>query len=102
MSQRCRPKLALLPAPRLLETESQDEYNRISNAITKSIKPRDAMEEIWVSDIIYLEWVICACGVAKRVLSIWQSEVPPVPWFESFAKTWKSCSPRIKKRELRF
>jgi hypothetical protein len=49
---------SLLPALRLLETESQDEYDRLSNTITKSLKPRDALEEIWAADIIYFEWSI--------------------------------------------
>ena len=52
-----KSKFSLLPALRLLNTESQDEYDRLSNAIAKSIKPRDALEEIWVADIIYFEWM---------------------------------------------
>jgi hypothetical protein len=53
-----RHRLKLLPAPRLLETESLDRYNRISEAINKTFKPRDPMEEIWVDDIVYFEWMI--------------------------------------------
>ena len=53
-----KSKFSLLPALRLLNTESQDEYDRLSNAIAKSIKPRDALEEIWMADIIYFEWII--------------------------------------------
>ena len=53
-----KSKFSLLPALRLLNTESQDEYDQLSNAIAKCIKPRDALEEIWVADIIYFEWII--------------------------------------------
>ena len=53
-----RSKSSLLPALRLLNTESQDEFDQLSNAIAKCIKPRDALEEIWVADIIYFEWII--------------------------------------------
>lgn len=45
-----------LAPPVLLEGEDRAEYNRLFAAVMDSVVPRDALEKLWVEDVVYLVW----------------------------------------------
>src|SRR5262245_54536766 len=70
MSDRERNYIPLLPKPPLLITESAEEVDAIRDAIERRIKPRDIIEEMYVSDISCLVWEVarlrrCRAGIVN-------------------------------------
>ncbi|MHC4047736.1 hypothetical protein [Bradyrhizobium sp. 23AC] len=76
-------QLALVYEPRLLPSESQAHFRMMRDAIVAKLRPRCAIEQMWVGEIIHGEWemqrlrgfkdliVISARGPAlKNLLSI--------------------------------
>ena len=68
MSKQRRGALALLPVSPLLITESEDEFDRIRDALDQELKPRGIIEQVYVADIAYLAWEIlrlrrCKAGI---------------------------------------
>src|SRR5688500_13269833 len=43
-------------SPVFLDGEDRAEYDRLVATVTKSVTPRDAIEELLVGDIVYLAW----------------------------------------------
>ena len=58
MSERRRIQSALLPTSPLLLAESEDEFDRIRGAFDQELKPRGIIEQMYVTDIVYLAWEI--------------------------------------------
>jgi len=56
MAKTQRPRSVLLPTIPLLITESEDEFDRIREALEQDIRPRGIIEQIYVADIAYLVW----------------------------------------------
>jgi len=42
--------------PTLLRGEDAKAFHKLSERINKTVKPVDALEEMWVADVIYLQW----------------------------------------------
>jgi len=42
--------------PTLLRGEDAKAFQKLSERINKTVKPVDALEEIWVADIVHLQW----------------------------------------------
>ena len=68
MSRRHRPQLTLLPASPLLITESDEEFDRIGDALNQEIKPQGIVEQIYVADIAYLTWEILRLRRCKAAI----------------------------------
>jgi len=49
-------RLAWLGPPPLLEGEDAAAYAELLGRISRAVKPSDTFEEIWVQDIVDLEW----------------------------------------------
>ncbi len=59
-SQRNRDLQSLLgPAP-LLEGEDPTAYDELWQHVKTAVAPADAIEEVWVRDIVDLLWELCA------------------------------------------
>ena len=58
MPKQRRVQSSLLPASPLLITESEDEFDRIRDAFDRELKPRGIIEQMYVTDIVYLAWEI--------------------------------------------
>lgn len=42
--------------PTLLRGEDAKAFHKLSERINKAVKPADALEEMWVADIVHLQW----------------------------------------------
>jgi hypothetical protein len=51
-------ELSFLGAPPLIPGESAEDYEKLLNAVTNTMKPVDSMETIWTRDIVDLQWDI--------------------------------------------
>ncbi|MHC4052533.1 hypothetical protein [Bradyrhizobium sp. 25ACV] len=49
-------QLALIYEPRLLPSESQAHFGMMRQAIVAELKPRCAIEQMWIGEIIHGEW----------------------------------------------
>jgi hypothetical protein len=68
MSKRQRHRSPLPSASPLLITESEEEFDRIHDALDQEIKPRGIIEQMYVADIAHLVWEIlrlwrCKAGI---------------------------------------
>src|SRR5437870_2566203 len=59
---------ALLSKPRLLITESVDEYDALSAALVDLINPRNIIEHIYVSDVAQIAWEIARLRSCKTII----------------------------------
>ena len=55
MSER---RTALFPRPRLLMTESREEFDQVRNSLEREIQPRGTIEQMYVHDMAYIVWEI--------------------------------------------
>ena len=55
MSER---RTALFPRPRLLMTESREEFDQVRNSLEREIQPRGLIEQMYVDDMAYIVWEI--------------------------------------------
>ena len=55
MSER---RTALFPRPRLLMTESREEFDQVRNNLEREIQPRGIIEQMYVQDMAYIDWEI--------------------------------------------
>ncbi|MGY8678087.1 hypothetical protein Q2941_09725 [Bradyrhizobium sp. UFLA05-153] len=51
-------QLALIYEPRLLPSESQGRFRMMRDAIVAELKPSNAIEQMWVCEIIHGEWEV--------------------------------------------
>jgi hypothetical protein len=70
MSKATRPRIVRLPTPPLLITESQDEFDRVHDALCHEIRPRGIIERMYVLDFANLIWEIgrlrrCRANIIK-------------------------------------
>ena len=70
MPKQRRVQSSLLPASPLLITESEDEFDRIRDALDQELKPRGIVEQMYVADVAYLAWEIlrlrrCKAGIVN-------------------------------------
>jgi hypothetical protein len=70
MAKRKSVNSSLLPKAPLLITESEDEFDRIRDALNQEIKPRGIIEEMYVADIAHLVWEVfrlrrCKAGIVN-------------------------------------
>jgi hypothetical protein len=68
MAKRRLRQSKLLPTSPLLITESQDEFDRIRDALEQELRPRGIVEKMFVADIVHLVWEIlrlrrCKAGI---------------------------------------
>jgi hypothetical protein len=63
-------ELALLPKLPLLITESADEFDALSDAFEREIKPRGIIEQMYVHDISSIVWEILRLRRCKLSSSI--------------------------------
>jgi len=68
MIERIHLPKSLLPAPRLLVTESRDEFDRLRDALDDEIKPRGIIEQMFVADIAELHWEILRLRRCKAAI----------------------------------
>jgi hypothetical protein len=59
---------ALLPKSPLLITESEEEFDRIRDALNQEIKPRGILEQMYVEDIAYLSWEVLRLRRTKAAI----------------------------------
>ena len=57
--------VAIAPAP-LLPGENQADYVDVAARVVKAAKPRDAIEEFLVRDVIDLIWEVFACAEPRQ------------------------------------
>lgn len=55
-------------APTLLRGEDAKALRKLSERITKAVKPADALEEIWVADVVHLQWELQRLHESKAQL----------------------------------
>jgi hypothetical protein len=58
MVERHNRQAALLPVPRLLVTEAEDQFAAIRTALAQELKPRGIIEKIYLQDMTVLVWEI--------------------------------------------
>ena len=79
-----------------------DRYNRISEAINKTIKPRDPMEEIWVDDIVYFEWMILRIRRCEAAALNWRWGMPPGTMACDLREKSKNLLPKNEEARVEF
>jgi hypothetical protein len=52
------PGLTLFGQPQLLEGEDAAAYNQLLNRICAVVKPNDIIDEMFIADVVYLEWEV--------------------------------------------
>jgi hypothetical protein len=52
------PGLTLFGQPQLLEGEDAAAYNQLLNRISAVVKPNDIIDEMFIADVVYLEWEV--------------------------------------------